>query len=519
MAKKAIPVLVALVVIAWAYIAYLVFSEQPDVSALRTGFLLGTVALIILGGVLWAALGSGGRSGSNAVDEFVEALARGDITRQFDESTVSRVGGLASHLNLAAGNLRKVLSRFSRDSVALDKTASALDVSEKKMSDGIEQVVAQLNSAAAASEQLSATSEEITRNCGVASESSQLANQVAVDGTAIVNKTVSAMNDVAGIVNDAANVVKQLGARSDEIGQIVELIRGIASQTNLLALNAAIEAARAGDHGRGFAVVSDEVRKLAGETSDATAQIAATVEAMQEQLGRAVQSMEEGIGAVQEGTEEAGRSGVALQNILTEIEKVVNEIHQIEGASVEQNNTTEALSKNLQEIALVMDENAKSITGNVESVKRLSALAKGMKQLIGGFKLVTQEDAKSLVEKAVNYIKDHGREKAFAEFNDPQGSFVDGELFIFAQRYGDGYMYAYGGGVPLAGKFVADAKDADGKPIAQPMIDIAKKGGGWYTYRYFNPHTDREEPKLTYIQPIGDDTYLACGIYQSELGS
>ncbi len=493
--------------------AYFVFLSPESLTAMRVSFLVTMMAVIGLVVLLWQSAGVAGVN--SEVDECCEALAAGNVTRKVSDQGLQSGGDIAQHLNTAIDNLQRVLAKFSRGSVAMAKTASLLEGSEKDMSERVERVASQLNSAATASEELSATAQEINKNCTIAFDSSRKANEVAIEGTSIVSSTVAAMNSISDIVNESATVVKSLGARSDEIGNIIELIRGIASQTNLLALNAAIEAARAGDHGRGFAVVSDEVRKLAGETADATSQIAATVEAMQEDLTKAVQSMEQGVKVVSEGTVEAGRSGDALNNILIEIEKVTREIQHIEQASKEQTATTTELSQHLQQVAVVMDENSKSIHTNADAVKRLSDFSREMKQLIGQFKLVTKDDAQNMVEQAIEYVKTHGREAAFKEFNNPEGRFVNGELFILAQGY-DGFMFAYGGGAPLAGHNMLDAKDADGKPLGPPMIDIAKsKGSGWYTYRFNNPHTDRIEPKATYVKAIGEDTYVACGIYQN----
>lgn len=511
------PVMAAVALVSWVVIAFFIFTNQADTASVRIAFGVGSVILFGAVGLLfWFGGGRGAMSSNRELTEVMEALSRGNVTKHLEPAEVHRLGEVGVHFNKTAENLKHTLSKFSRGSVSMSHTAQILDASARKMTEGVDQVVSRLSSAAAASEELSTTAMEISKNCAAASENSRQANDVAVEGQVIVNDTISAMGRIADIVNGSAEVVKRLGARSDEIGHIIELIRGIASQTNLLALNAAIEAARAGEHGRGFAVVSDEVRKLAAETADATSQIGATVEAMQEDLATAVNSMEEGVKVVETGAKEAGRSGEALQNILAQMALVSGEIHQIANASKDQTTTTEDLSGSLHQIANVMDETARSISDNAQGAARLSSFSKEMKHLIGGFRLVTAEDAERMVNRAYDYVKQHGREKAFAEFNNKQGSFIEGELFILAQDY-HGTMLAYGGEAPLVGVNVYDAKDASGKPLAPPMIDIAKnKGAGWYRYQFMNPHTDKVEPKLTYIKAIGGDCYVACGIYQPE---
>jgi methyl-accepting chemotaxis protein len=208
-----------------------------------------------------------------------------------------------------------------------------LDDATEKMATGIEEAAMQVNSVAAASEEMSKTSEEIARNCVAVAKSSEKANGSASTGEKIIQDTIEVMNRINDRVQDSSRIIKSLGVRSDQIGEIVELINDVADQTNLLALNAAIEAARAGEHGRGFAVVADEVRKLAERTSGATKEIRETIHAMQSETRNAVVSMEEGVNDVGQGTIEAAKSGEALKDILHHFNKVTSEVNQIAVAS------------------------------------------------------------------------------------------------------------------------------------------------------------------------------------------
>jgi len=245
----------------------------------------------------------------------------------------------------------------------------------------------QINSVASASEEMSKTTSEIAHNCVVAVKSSEQASSSANTGQAVIDETIRVMNRINDRVKDSAEVIKNLGVRSDQIGEIVGLINDIADQTNLLALNAAIEAARAGEQGRGFAVVADEVRKLAERTSDATKEISETIQAMQTETKKAVSSMEEGVTEVATGTTEAAKSGTALEEILLQINKVTSEINQIAVASEEETSATDEIAANIQQISIAMQETAARIQDNAKASSQLADLSKKLQGMVGQFRL------------------------------------------------------------------------------------------------------------------------------------
>ena len=161
------------------------------------------------------------------------------------------------------------------------------------------------------------------------------------------------MNKIAEVVTEAASTVQELGNSSEKIGEIVQVIDDIADQTNLLALNAAIEAARAGEQGRGFAVVADEVRKLAERTTKATKEIASMIKQIQKETIGAVQSMEKGTVEVSKGKELVEKAGVSLNQIISSSQEVVDNVSQVAAASEEQSATSEQISKNIEAISSV----------------------------------------------------------------------------------------------------------------------------------------------------------------------
>lgn len=262
-----------------------------------------------------------------------------------------------------------------------------LHVTAQNMVRGTDEVASQASTVATAGEEMAATSLDIANNCNSAAESSRHANQLATSGAAIVQGTVDGMARIAERVRDTARSVENLGSRSDEIGAIVGTIEDIADQTNLLALNAAIEAARAGEQGRGFAVVADEVRALAERTTKATKEIGSMIKAIQLETKQAVSSMEEGVSEVERGTEEASKSGGALQEILSQINEVTNQINQIATAAEEQSSTSRDISNNMHMITDIVQETAKGTHDTAADADQLADLADQLKKLVSQFRV------------------------------------------------------------------------------------------------------------------------------------
>jgi methyl-accepting chemotaxis protein len=317
----------------------------------------------------------------------IETVAQGDLTKRIEVSSTDEIGEMAHHFNGFVDKLHDAITHVAQSSDAVSSAASTLDRATEQMAAGVEEAAMQVNSVATASEEMSKTSSEIAQNCVLAAKSSDEANQSVNTGEAVTQQTIGIMNRISDRVKDSAEVIKSLGARSDQIGQIVGLINDVADQTNLLALNAAIEAARAGEHGRGFAVVADEVRKLAERTSHATKEISNTIYAMQAETKKAVTSMEEGVSEVGIGTSEAAKSGEALKEILAQINRVTAEINQIAVASEQETATTNEIASSIQQISEVMQETARRIQENATASSQLADLASSLQTMVGQFKL------------------------------------------------------------------------------------------------------------------------------------
>jgi methyl-accepting chemotaxis protein len=315
------------------------------------------------------------------------ARGEGDLTKKVIVTSNDEFGQLADEINTLVEKIRSIISQIAQTSEQVSSAAVQLQSNAEQMATGAEEVAAQAETVATAGEEMSATSGDIAQNCQMASEGSQQASAAAISGAKVVDETINVMNSIAERVRSSAKAVESLGSRSDQIGEIVGTIEDIADQTNLLALNAAIEAARAGEQGRGFAVVADEVRALAERTTRATREIGEMIKAIQQETKGAVIAMEEGVSEVAKGSEKAADSGRALEQILQQINDVNAQIHQVATAAEEQTATTSEISSNMLQITEVVAQTSRGAHESASSANRLSALADDLKRIVSQFKV------------------------------------------------------------------------------------------------------------------------------------
>ncbi len=309
-------------------------------------------------------------------------------------------------------NLHSIISQVSGTSSQAAVAAHQLHSIAERIATGTDDIAAQSGTIATAGEEMSSTSGDIARNCQLAAEGAQRASQSAQNGSTVVENTVMVMEQIAGKVQESARTVESLGARSDQIGDIIGTIEDIADQTNLLALNAAIEAARAGDQGRGFAVVADEVRALAERTTRATREIGEMIKAIQSETRGAVAAMEQGVRQVESGTMEASRSGEALRDILEQVNAVAMQVSQIATAAEEQTATTGEISNNMHQISEIIRATADGAQESAAAASMMNGHAEEMTMILGKFKLdedvpLTLSKAKSAHMIFIGKIKAH----------------------------------------------------------------------------------------------------------------
>jgi methyl-accepting chemotaxis protein len=255
------------------------------------------------------------------------------------------------------------------------------------MAAGAQEQTSQAGEVASAVEEMSQTILENSKNASATAETAKRSKDSAEAGGAVVQETVKGMERIAKVVRTSAETVKALGRSSDQIGEITGVIDDIADQTNLLALNAAIEAARAGEQGRGFAVVADEVRKLAERTTKATKEIAGMIKQIQNETSGAVRSMEEGTHEVDTGIGLADEAGSSLREIVETSQRVTDMVLQIAAASAEQSAAAEQISKNVESISCVTAQTATGTQQVAQAAEDLNRLTTQLNELVGRFTL------------------------------------------------------------------------------------------------------------------------------------
>ncbi|WP_224981581.1 methyl-accepting chemotaxis protein [Geomonas agri] len=316
------------------------------------------------------------------------AEGEGDLTKRVDVGHRSdEIGLLAEKLNTFVESMGSIISQIASASRSLASESNALTSTSMSISVGAESVAGQTATVATASEEMAATAADIASNCHRAADSAQHAADTTQEGFKVVSSTVEGIRYRGRQTRQNADRISSLGERSEQIGAIVATIEDIADQTNLLALNAAIEAARAGEQGRGFAVVADEVRALAERTTRATKEIGDMIKAIQLETRDAITSMEEGVRGTEQGAVEAEQLEGALKQILEQVNDVTAQVSQIATAAEEQGATTGEITNNIQQVTAVVQETASGAQDSAQSASRLAELSGELQRIVGKFKL------------------------------------------------------------------------------------------------------------------------------------
>ena len=322
------------------------------------------------------------------VAEVAKRIAAGDLTGS-DLLIHSRdeIGELSESINAMQHSLRDTISSVSASAERIATASEEFSATAAEQAAGAETQKDQTHQVATAMQEMSSTVQQVSDNSNKAAEASRNAADTARKGGSIVDDTLSKMRAIADSVGQTAKKVQELGKSSNQIGEIIGVIDDIADQTNLLALNAAIEAARAGEQGRGFAVVADEVRKLAERTSKATKEITQMIQNIQTETKSAVEAMQSGTKQVELGVESTTKAGSSLQEIITTSEQVGNMVMLIATAATEQASATDEINSNIEQIAKITQETATGANESAKAVHELSSLATELHSIVSKFKI------------------------------------------------------------------------------------------------------------------------------------
>jgi len=347
-------------------------------------------AVVFLGTFFFA------RSLSNRLHQTVSALAdlaegQGDLTARLPCDAKDEMGDIGRYFNEFVEKLGNTILQVSSNIARLAIATEEISASANQQSTGMEAQKGQTQQVATAMHQMASTVAQISQTSSSAAEAARKASATAQDGGKIVEGTLKKMREIAVSVGETAKKVNGLGARSDQIGQIIETIDDIADQTNLLALNAAIEAARAGEQGRGFAVVADEVRKLAERTSKATKETTAMIEGIQADTKSAVAAMELGTKQVEAGVETTTQAGASLAEIIRAAERVGEMVTQIATAANQQSSATEEVNTSIEQIARISEQSTHAAGQSATACQELASLALDLEKLVEQFKLKAQD--------------------------------------------------------------------------------------------------------------------------------
>lgn len=361
-------------------------SAEQNKSVLNTAKVLVGVVLAISLVVAWI-LANIIVSPIASLQNVMRRLAEGDLSASAKVDGENEIAQLGQDINQTAQQLRTTVQHLIGISEEVASASTELAAVMNQSQANAEQELAEIEQVASAVNELSSTADNVSDNAQMADSTAREADHLAKSGLEVFSESNQASLQMSQALNDAAQVVQTLKVQSEQINDVVEVIRGVSEQTNLLALNAAIEAARAGESGRGFAVVADEVRLLAARTQESTGEIQAIIEDLQKQSGLANESMQTSLDMLSKTSELTAQANDALTGITESVVNINDANTQVATAAEQQSQVTQDINRNVVNMSELVNQNVAGICQSASASEELSRLAEKQKAQLAFFRL------------------------------------------------------------------------------------------------------------------------------------
>ncbi|MFN3375431.1 MAG: methyl-accepting chemotaxis protein [Burkholderiaceae bacterium] len=422
------------------------------------------------------------------VAQAMQRATQGDLSVRAQLQAQDEIGQLGTLLDGMTLTLSSLVDDIRSNASLVAYAGGVLAAGSRSLSDRTEQQAANLEQTAASVQELSSA---VQNAAHTAAEADQQASQVRSAADAGAQAMARAVDSVQGIQQDARRMT-----------EIIGVIDSIAFQTNILALNAAVEAARAGEQGRGFAVVASEVRTLARRSGDAAREIRQLIQAT--------------VGQVESSAGQIRSAGDGIATMAHGIRCMAASMSEISRSSSEQSSGLREITTAVQQLDQITQQNAQMAGEAVEQAVALERRAASLSRAVAAFRLHqgTADEAIALVDRAVQMARTTGREQFLRSITDKSQPFHDRDMYVFVLDRAGTYL-AFGGNAAKVGTRVQDIPGIDGDRLVRDIVAQADRGPGWVEYAITNPATLAVQSKMSFVQRVGEDLYVGCGVYKS----
>ncbi|OGO99897.1 MAG: chemotaxis protein [Curvibacter sp. GWA2_64_110] len=421
------------------------------------------------------------------VMRFMDQTAAGNLREQIQIRGHDEIADMSQSMKAMVGSLSAMVASIRSNSALVANAGQSLAAGNRELSDRTEQQAANL-------EQTSASVQELSSTVQDNAQTTQKANSQAARVRDVADRGAQAMAE-------AVKSVEAVQGTAQRMNEIIGVIDGLAFQTNILALNAAVEAARAGEAGRGFAVVASEVRSLAQRSAESAKEIRQLIGASSDQVTTSVGQIR--------------TAGTHISDIVSGIRGVADNMSHISTSSAEQSTSLTEITQAVRQLDEITQRNAQMVERAVTQAVNLESRASTLAQAVAAFRLQqgTADEALALVQRAVQFRQQTGRDGFLRGLTDPPQGFHDRDMYVFALDRNGAYV-AFGGNPAKVGTRVQDIPGIDGQGLLDAIVAQASHEPGWVEYDITNPATGTLQTKMSYVQQV-DDVFIGCGVYKN----